>query len=193
MKNIHVLRTDQSSRLFEFMTKLFLLDKIDTNEGNMNRHICITSDEEIKDGDYVLSDISIGPLYLDGKINTVSMLAEGQWKKIILTTDQELIKNGVQAIDDEFLEWFVKNPSCDEVDIKKIYLSNNGEWKDVLLPSEWEVDTKIGYKIIISKEEAKQETLEEAAEKDYQKQTSYDKSYSRKDGFKAGAKWQADG
>jgi hypothetical protein len=36
--------------------------------------------------------------------------------KIILTTDQDLIKDGVQAIDDEFLEWFVKNPSCEEVE-----------------------------------------------------------------------------
>jgi hypothetical protein len=38
--------------------------------------------------------------------------------KIILTTDQDLIKDGVQAIDDEFLEWFVKNPSCEEVEVR---------------------------------------------------------------------------
>jgi hypothetical protein len=30
-------------------------------------------------------------------------------KKIILTTDLDLIKDGVQSIDNEFLEWFVKN------------------------------------------------------------------------------------
>jgi hypothetical protein len=40
--------------------------------------------------------------------------------KIILTTDQDLIKDGVQAIDDEFLEWFVNNTSCEEVEIKTI-------------------------------------------------------------------------
>jgi hypothetical protein len=40
-------------------------------------------------------------------------------KKIILTTDQDLIKDGVQAIDDEFLEWFVKNPSCEFVEVDK--------------------------------------------------------------------------
>ena len=56
--------------------------------------------------------------------------------KIILTTNKLLIKDGVQAIDDEFLEWFVKNPSCEEVDI-------NRDW---------------GYpKIIIPKEEPTQE------------------------------------
>jgi hypothetical protein len=40
-------------------------------------------------------------------------------KKIILTTDQDLISDGVQAIDDEFLEWFVNNPSCEEVEVFK--------------------------------------------------------------------------
>ena len=36
-----------------------------------------------------------------------------------------MIQNGVQAIDDKFLEWFVKNPSCEEVEIKSL-LSDNG-------------------------------------------------------------------
>jgi hypothetical protein len=41
------------------------------------------------------------------------------YKKIILTTDQDLIKDGIQAIDNEFLEWFVNNPSCDQVEVKE--------------------------------------------------------------------------
>jgi flavorubredoxin len=43
--------------------------------------------------------------------------------KIILTTDGDLIKDGVQSIDDEFLEWFVENPSCEEVEVitKEMY------------------------------------------------------------------------
>ena len=39
--------------------------------------------------------------------------------KIILTTNKLLIKDSVQAIDDEFLEWFVKNPSCEEVYVEE--------------------------------------------------------------------------
>jgi hypothetical protein len=39
--------------------------------------------------------------------------------KIILTTNKLLIKDGVQAIDDTFLEWFVNNPSCEYVDINR--------------------------------------------------------------------------
>ena len=58
-----------------------------------------------------------------------------------MTTDQDLIKDGVQAIGDEFLEWFVKNPSCEEVEIES--------WQT---KGEWDLD----YKIIIPKEEPKQ-------------------------------------
>lgn len=40
------------------------------------------------------------------------------YKKIILTTDQDLIKDGVQAIDDEFLEWFSsKNGNVNFVEV----------------------------------------------------------------------------
>jgi hypothetical protein len=38
--------------------------------------------------------------------------------KVILTTNNLLIEDGVQSIDDTFLEWFVKNPSCEYVEIK---------------------------------------------------------------------------
>jgi hypothetical protein len=50
-----------------------------------------------------------------------------------MTTDQDLIKDGVQGIDDEFLEWFVKNPSCESIEVKNISIKvvkgykNNGE------------------------------------------------------------------
>ena len=40
---------------------------------------------------------------------------------IILTTDQDLIADGIQSIDDEFLEWFVKNPSCEYVDQRLVW------------------------------------------------------------------------
>jgi hypothetical protein len=72
-------------------------------------------------------------------------------KKIILSTDQDLIKDGVQAIDEEFLEWFVKNPSCEEVEVIKQELNTDyrSDWKQ-----------KFYYKIIIPSEEPKQEKME---------------------------------
>jgi len=67
------------------------------------------------------------------------------YKKIILTTDQNLIKDGVQAIDDEFLEWFVKNPSCEEVKVEGHIYKGQDETE---------------YKIIIPKEEQKQHLID---------------------------------
>lgn len=63
--------------------------------------------------------------------------------KVILTTNKLLIKDGVQSIDDEFLEWFVKNSSCERVEIR------------------YTVDFNSKAVIIIPKEEPKQETIEE--------------------------------
>ncbi len=70
-----------------------------------------------------------------------------KFKKIILTTDQDLIKDGVQAIDDEFLEWFVKNPSCEYVPIITTIVLNESTYK-----------TNIGFESW-RKEEPKKETL----------------------------------
>jgi hypothetical protein len=124
MKNIHVLPTDRPSRLYKnddvvglhpFPTTLFPTIKI-----------CITSDEEIKEGDWfihsshkittLLKAIDVRGRILDNQGTSCNI---DYCKKIILTTDQDLIKDGVQAIDDEFLEWFVKHPSCEEVEVNK--------------------------------------------------------------------------
>ena len=73
---------------------------------------------------------------------------------IILTTNNLLIKDGVQAIDVEFLEWFVKNPSCEEVEVEQIkeYI-NCMSGKELC---QLVCDKCSYYKIIIPKEEPKQ-------------------------------------
>jgi hypothetical protein len=104
-------------------------------------------------------------------------------KKIILTTDPQLIADGVQAIDDEFLEWFVKNPSCRKIETES-FCKYGGD-----CPSQGAHDKQylcdIGYKIILPKEEPEQETLEEAAKKQWG-------NVHRTGvlGFIEGAKWQ---
>ena len=111
MKNIHILPTDKPSRLFKNIhSELLSIRKYDDkplNEATQNQHIYITSDEEIKDGDWVFNFEYIYIVQYDSKKHD----SKFWYKKIILTTDQDLIKDGVQAIDDEFLEWFVKNPN----------------------------------------------------------------------------------
>jgi hypothetical protein len=118
MKNIHVLPTDKPSRLYlEFGDgDLCLANNIlpQTKRSN-NQHIYITSNEEIKEGEYAL---------LGGSILSYHQMHKKwgmpQGLKIILTTDQDLIKDGVQAIDNDFLEWFVKNISCESVEIERL-------------------------------------------------------------------------
>ena len=156
MKNIHILPTDKPSRLIQAEDdELMLLNELYENTHNINKHIYITSDEEIKKGDWVLNPIyktvykwiKNSDIYFD-RIDA---------KKIILTTDQDLIKDGVQDIDNDFLEWFVKNPSCDEVEV--IPLRKSSGWYDEKEVWHWDF---LAYKIIIPKEEPKQEiTIEE--------------------------------
>lgn len=50
-----------------------------------------------------------------------------------VTTDQSL--DGVQAIDDEFLEWFIKNPSSDMVEIESNYIVKSGTIQDIIKAS----------------------------------------------------------
>ena len=174
------------------------------NIHKIRENIYITNDEEIKEGDWMIR----------GNEQPIKVTKDFFWDfgvryyKIILTTDQDLIKDGVQAIDDEFLEWFVKNPSCEEIEIVKDLFQvnqNNPVLKGSTALSE-------GYKIIIPKEkpnkthyldelpnmdrevlakmwesampklESKQETLEEAVERLIK--------LNRQDAFYEGAKWQ---
>ena len=77
-------------------------------------------------------------------------------KKIILTTNQDLIKDGVQAIDDEFLEWFVKNPSCEEVKVNYGLFTPLGRQVDPMGILRNHSKCVWKYNIIIPKDEPKQ-------------------------------------
>jgi hypothetical protein len=179
MKNIHLFPTDKPSRLYLFEERLILGDLVTVvfkNSGAVNQHIYITSDEEIKEGDkgWLLEDSNIKSVC---KFNTIYGMIGLQKtdKKIILTTDQELIKHGVQAIDDEFLEWFVKNPSCEYIQTTELSLFNgdtgeSGHYKyEVIIPQEEAKQDTVGKEFYEKADEVivihrpKQETLEQTA------------------------------
>jgi lipoate-protein ligase A len=122
MKNIHTLPTDKPSRLHftEFFEELVFTPKYEKLDG-VNIYIT-SSNSDINENDYIITK--------DVKLVQVSYLLSKDLEgasKVILTTDQDLIKDGVQAIDDEFLEWFVKNPSCEEVRIEKWFDKSSDE------------------------------------------------------------------
>lgn len=110
------------------------------------QNIYITNDEKPKIGDWQLSN--------DKHITIRTDSFHESDKKIILATDVDLIKDGVQAIDNTFLEWFINNPTCDEIETKLV---------------EFEVDMNLGdscieygsyYKIIIPREQPYQELFD---------------------------------
>jgi hypothetical protein len=199
MKNIHVIPTSSPSKIF-YIAENFHLEKGQLIEPKSYHNVYITSDEEIKvDGDWYYNTVT-------NAIFQMKYLTEynpEQDKKIILTTDQDLIKDGVQSIDDKFLEWFIKNPSCEIVEIKPKLSYIDGKYIDSL-------------KIIIPQEEPKQEpcdncnndvccciirtqeTLEEAAFRLYPRLINdpynpmEDDNKENRDIWIAGAKWQAE-
>jgi hypothetical protein len=119
MKNIHLIATDKPSRLALQLdckpSYNLQLSKIayDWTFNWQKQNIYINSDEEIKEGDWCICEYSDGGV----SVNTYKDSSGINKYKIVLTTDQDLIKDGVQSIDDEFLEWFVRNPSIDEVEV----------------------------------------------------------------------------
>jgi hypothetical protein len=216
MKNIHVIPTDKPSRLVKFFTNKFHLCKeiLPIQDEEQYQNIYITNDEEIKEGDYVINNLDklIGKSIRE--LNS-GEIKDREYSKIILTTDHQLIQDGVQAIDDEFLEWFVKNPTCEELEvgygwIRLTETDNKGYW--VSIPDkQFEMqqeepkqeccqDVSVFYlgttcnkcnrpfRSVI--EEPKQETLEEAAEtiSDFIKRES--KSANESVGIVKGVKWQ---
>jgi hypothetical protein len=144
MKNIHVLPTPLPSRLVKNNDKntyALLSGFIKSNPAYTTQHIYITNDEKPKEDEYYLGE--------DDNIYCLVTTVNYNGKKIILTTDPDLIKDGVQAIDDEFLQWFVKNPSCEEVSVKCQHIDKFGNYIDDSFHSE--TDSYL-YKITIPKE-----------------------------------------
>ena len=117
MKNIHIIPTDSPSRLIKdvWNNTFSIVENFNTTHTDFKaQHIYITSDEEIKDGDFIF----------EADTNCINIADKDYHRnefdfKIVMSTDEDLIKYGVQAIDDEFLQWFVNNSSCVEVKIRK--------------------------------------------------------------------------
>jgi hypothetical protein len=151
MKNLHLLPTDKPSRLIIQNSNRLILGVLDYAIIENRQHIYITSSEKIKEGDSIF----------ETDINTINIAGKDYVEnevdfKIILTTDQDLINDGVQAIPNDFLEWFVKNPSCQFVEVVKGKLQLNDDGQEYGFPD------MSKYKIIIPKEEPKQTDWKES-------------------------------
>jgi hypothetical protein len=198
MKNIHLIATNKPSRLIKNNLGYGIcptgftasdLDLIQAKFVNIN----ITNDSEIKVGDWFYYK-HFGEDIIDKADEDTDLVnlnnRDRFFQKIILTTDQELINDGVQSIDDEFLEWFVNNPSCESVEVEKYhgintsiaevnYIAGDGSlsWQGkndlrdykIIIPTEEPNPLTVGKEFYESADKNitvyRQETLEEVAEK----------------------------
>jgi hypothetical protein len=197
MKNIHILPTDKPSRLAYctvYKHQLSIPNTLfEVSQWTKPFNICITNDEEIKVGDWYLDTFNTQRI----KANEFSDHKHygSACKKIILTDNKDLIKDGVQAIDDEFLEWFVKNPSCEKVLVTNLYGDFNPieYFYEIIIPKEEPKSKLTNQKYLdkmktdgVTEEFLKQETLEEVANKAY----PFYGDVELREAIELGAKWQ---
>jgi hypothetical protein len=210
MKNIHLVPTDKATGIFESNNNLHfsIIEKVRSGRDRMFKgyHIYITSEEEIKDNDWFLLDMSHSDILPDeihqmggnkrSKTGGINFSEPNSWtkgcKKIILTTDQDLITDGVQSINDEFLGWYTKNSSCESVEVKHFGTCCGNQSINQCINCE---KYNPIYKLIIPQEEPKQETVEEAAEKwvfetnGHKWSNDDDTAGDNYGSFREGAKW----
>jgi hypothetical protein len=148
-KNIHILPTDKKIKNVGDLVKdqygdIHIFTKNDGKEYGKTTtklNIYITSDEEIKDDEWHLHYYEGKPVISkshNGASEYINLKAKDfGYEKIILTTDQDLIADGVQAIDDEFLQWFVKNPNCEEIEFYEV---NGKLFAEPIIPQETTLD-----------------------------------------------------
>jgi hypothetical protein len=196
MKNIHLIPSPKPSRLLFDKEENRLLPLhyepvfMEHQDLVENQNIYITSDEEIKEGDWIF-DLDVKKVLKADNLKVITSKKSQCWyyKKIILTDNKDLI--GVQAIDDEFLEWFIKNPSCEEVEVFHQLHKDEPLYK-IIIPKEEPKQTDENGKPITywgGLAEPKQETLEEAAKR-YTEEHKWEEQEDPWLDFMEGAKWQ---
>ena len=107
MKNIHLLSTDKPSKLVKIYNDVnretFTLKlNVEVNDSFKEYvNVYITSDEEITGFE---NDVWV---YNNGRVwfwqNTMALRSNNKPKKIILTTDQDLIADGIEQISEDTL------------------------------------------------------------------------------------------
>jgi hypothetical protein len=169
MKNLYLVPTNKASMLIGNNKGFIIIKETDKSIHNYldliqakYYNIYVTDDSELKEGWYFNNAIAVykcviaeGEDHIKG-LKKIYGNKPRHLKKIILTTDQELIKDGIQPIDEDFLEWFVNNPTCESVEVEKDEFYS----KKAFIEGKDAITYK--YKIIIPRK-PKQETLEEAS------------------------------
>ena len=131
MKNLFLLPTTKLSRLHHYAEWEDLGLSSVPAKWSQGRHIYIVSDIAPNVTEWSLNTNSKYEhkevCRIDNELEFKSYvnLPSNKCNKIILTTDPDLIQDGVQAIDDEFLNWFIRNWDCESVKAIAYLMQNN--------------------------------------------------------------------
>lgn len=156
MKNVFLLPTENKSNivLLKENNRLYYHPMIlSINPNIIPQYVYITTEEKFNENEYLTDGVEV--------IQATPKLVEAQglvdrreWKKIIITNDPELIENGVQKINQSFLNWLSENQSCEfvEIEFETLWLNKRfgGTWQP--FPDEFATKRKKEYKIITPKE-----------------------------------------
>ena len=140
-KESHITFDKESSSCYSYG-----LHYLENASGSSNRtkterqHLYFTTDDEIKEGDWFVNSDE-DPIVLKctentsmGVASSETVYSTGLSKKIIATTDPKLNLPQPQK---SLIEEYCRVGGIDEVDVEYERKTISGEWKDVLLPSEW--------------------------------------------------------
>jgi hypothetical protein len=156
MKNIFLIPTENSSRL-SIKDGILILHRQQWRKGTQNLHI--TSDSKFVRDEYITDGIEVmkaTPKLVDAQ----GLVDRRDWKKILMTTDPELIKDGVYPIGEEFLKWFVENSTCFKVEVVYGLFNPMGRQVDPNDLGQNHSKCVWKYKIITTKEEQKQHLID---------------------------------
>jgi hypothetical protein len=166
MKNIFLIPTPKESRLWRDLdSKKLRFDNISTPNSNectkcSNEYMYITTDSKFVRDEYITDGIEV--IKATPKlVNAQGLVDRRDWKKIIITTDPELIEDGIHPIGEEFLKWFVENPTCIKVEVVYGLFNPMGRQVDPNDLGQNHSKCVWKYKIIITKEESKKVLTEE--------------------------------
>jgi hypothetical protein len=110
MKNLYLLPSEKPSRLVKIKDVFFITTSTEI-PGGVFYNVYITVGEQGFKGDYVIHT----PTPKLQKV--IEHVRRVDFDKVVITTDDVLIKDGVQDLDEEFLNWLVANPTCESVEI----------------------------------------------------------------------------
>ncbi len=188
MKNVHLITTDKPSRLRignngNFVYGIAQTSTKSINDDFTNQHIYITDDSEIREGDWFITT-DTNKLHKSDWVKFVF----NNGKKIILTTDQDLISDGIEQISEDVLLKIVDHiNSGKNIDSLKIIIPQE-EFSTKLHKGEMFSDLALEqqYDNMIKALGMKQETLEEAIERTKEEYPVW----LDEEAFILGAKWQ---